>query len=64
MKRAGSVSVAMDQALKAWEPGADLNVLAVAHGISPSGLYRALIRQGKLVKRERVPATDSRQNAD
>lgn len=46
----GRISAATERALKRWKPGADLNVLAVACGINPSTLYRALIRAGKIKK--------------
>lgn len=62
MKR-NTLSVAMDAALKAWamrspdsnagSTGAQINAHAQAHGISPSGLYRALINAGMI---ERKPA--------
>lgn len=47
---AGRISGATEKAIKAWKPGADINVLAVRHGINPSTLYRALIRAGLLKK--------------
>lgn len=51
MKRKGSLSVAMDAAIKAWclrQPseesnGAQIARFAVAHGVSASGLRRALL---------------------
>ena len=56
MKR-DSLSVAMARALDAWplrvpgaSVGADIAAHAVAHGVSASGLYRALVRSG-LVKK-------------
>ena len=61
MKRKGSHSVEMAKALKAWTPDADLNVLAVRCKVSPSGLYRALVRAGSIVPKAKVltPASDS-----
>jgi len=49
----GRLSSATERALKKWKPGADLNALAVACGINPSTLYRALIRAGKIKKQLR-----------
>ena len=49
----GRISAGTERALKAWKPGkpaSQMNALAVKYGISPSTLYRALIRAGILKK--------------
>ena len=59
-----TLSVAMARALDAWplrvpgrSIGADIAALAVAHGVSSSGLYRALLRAGQ------IPAANPRRAA-
>ncbi len=54
-----SLSVAMHAALQSWEKrkksddstGAQIAQHAVAHGVSVSGLYRALIASGAIKKK-------------
>lgn len=52
----GRTYAGTERALKAWKPGADLNQLAVRHGINPSTLYRALIRAGLLTRKAKPEA--------
>lgn len=51
----GRMSAGTERALKAWKPGADINALAVKHGINPSTLYRALMRAGLIKKATTAP---------
>ena len=55
----GTLSVSMDAALNAWalRNGKDINQHAVAHGVSPSGLYRALLAAGLI---ERKPKAEQK----
>jgi len=47
----GRMYAGTERALKKWKPGANIEALAVAHGIRASTLYRALIRAGLIKKR-------------
>jgi len=51
---AGRMAAGTERALRKWKPGDDINALAVRHGINPSTLYRALVREGKLSKPDQI----------
>ena len=64
MKR-NTLSVSMDAALKAWalrspagSTGAQIAAMAQAHGVSASGLYRALINAGLIQRKAQQPAKE------
>ena len=67
MKRRGSLTVEMDAAIRAWclRPGASTSAQvaqhALAHGVSASGLWRALKRGGLIAKAAPHP-TDTERN--